>query len=264
MRSAVGAKGMKIEGARSEGSGGRRIEDFLGKEDSPSRSASRWHRSICCSFFSPSFSFITPNSRPRESLFLSLPVSLLLPPFSLFLPPSLPSPLSPDIFLSSRIFSPLVLSSFSLSFDFSLDFFENAAPIHHRRATIIMQSVLALKNRSRSIRRRRSPGTHRSRFSRSTIEFLRESNTRPIVTDFLTEFLFFHQNRTSILLESRLSGGNKNGVRVRSSSDRFGDRKENRGNRLLVLVVSRTRERIAKKTNKILTISDKLRNFFSL
>lgn len=143
MRSAVGAKGMKIEGARSEGSGGRRIEDFLGKEDSPSRSASRWHRSICCSFFSPSFSFITPNSRPRESLFLSLPVSLLLPPFSLFLPPSLPSPLSPDIFLSSRIFSPLVLSSFSLSFDFSLDFFENAAPIHHRRATIIMQSVLA-------------------------------------------------------------------------------------------------------------------------
>lgn len=226
MRSAVGAKGMKIEGARSEGSGGRRIEDFLGKEDSPSRSASRWHRSICCSFFSPSFSFITPNSRPRESLFLSLPVSLLLPPFSLFLPPSLPSPLSPDIFLSSRIFSPLVLSSFSLSFDFSLDFFENAAPIHHRRATIIMQSVLALKNRSRSIRRRRSPGTHRSRFSRSTIEFLRESNTRPIVTDFLTEFLFFHQNRTIILLESRLSGGNKNGVRVRSSSDRSGVKRE--------------------------------------
>lgn len=71
----VGAKGMKIEGARSEESERRRTEDFLGKEDSPSRWASRWQRSICCSFFSPSFSFITPNSRPRESLFLSLPSS---------------------------------------------------------------------------------------------------------------------------------------------------------------------------------------------
>lgn len=194
---------------------------------------------------------------------LSFPPCLPPPSTILSLPPFVPSLPSFSRYFS-LIFSPLVLSSFSLSFDFSLDFFENAAPIHHRRATIIMQSVLALKNRSRSIRRRRSPGTHRSRFSRSTIEFLRESNTRPIVTDFLTEFLFFHQNRTIILLESRLSGGNKNGVRVRSSSDRFGDRKENRGNRLLVLVVSRTRERIAKKTNKILTISDKLRNFFSL
>lgn len=63
---------MKIGGARSEEPGQRRTEDFLGKEDSLPRSASRWHWSICCSFFSPSFSFITPNSPPRESLFPSL------------------------------------------------------------------------------------------------------------------------------------------------------------------------------------------------
>lgn len=57
MYSAPGAKGMKTEGARSVESGRRRTDDFLGKEDSPSRSASRWHRSICCSFFFSLFFF---------------------------------------------------------------------------------------------------------------------------------------------------------------------------------------------------------------
>lgn len=198
---------------------------------------------------------------------LSFPPCLPPPSTILSLPPSVPSLPSFSRYFS-LIFSPLVLSSFSLSFDFSLDFFENAAPIHHRRATIIMQSVLAPTGSKKidpeafvaaaaapleltvpdSLARRSSFFANRTRGRSSPI----------------SSSSFFHQNRTSILLESRLSGGNKNGVRVRSSSDRFGDRKENRGNRLLVLVVSRTRERIAKKTNKILTISDKLRNFFSL
>lgn len=144
MRSAVGAKGMKIEGARSEGSGRRRIEDFLGKEDSPSRSASRWHRSICCSFFSPLFFFhYAKLSTARISL--SFPPRPTTSSLSLCLPPFLPS-LSPYFSLVSYLFP-----SFSLSFDFSLDFFENAAPIHHRCATIIMRNRCRsdrLKNRS--------------------------------------------------------------------------------------------------------------------
>lgn len=151
MRSAVGAKGMKIEGARSEGSGRRRIEDFLGKEDSPSRSASRWHRSICCSFFFPLFFFhyaklstarISLSFPPRSTILLRpcLPLSLSLS--LLLLLPSLPS-FSRYFSLIPYLFPSFALSSFSLSFDFSLDFFENAAPIHHRRATIIMQPVLS-------------------------------------------------------------------------------------------------------------------------
>lgn len=114
MCSAVGAKGMKIEGARSEGSGRRRIEDFLGKEDSPSRSASRWHRSICCSFFFPLFffhyaklstarislSFPPPSFHHLLSAHTSLSLSLCLPPFSL------------PIFFSHLVSFPLVLVVF--------------------------------------------------------------------------------------------------------------------------------------------------------
>lgn len=108
MCSAVGAKGMKIEGARSEGSGRRRIEDFLGKEDSPSRSASRWHRSICCSFFFPLFFFhYAKLSTARISLSFPPPSFHHLLSANTSLSLSLSSSLlSPDIFLSSRIFSP--------------------------------------------------------------------------------------------------------------------------------------------------------------
>lgn len=150
MCSAVGAKGMKIEGARSEGSGRRRIEDFLGKEDSPSRSASRWHRSICCSFFFPLFFF-------HYAKLSTARISLSFPPPSFHHLLSAHTSLSLSVFLPSlsRYFSLIsyLFPSFSLSFDFSLDFFENAAPIHHRCATIIMRNRCRsdrLKNRSRS------------------------------------------------------------------------------------------------------------------
>lgn len=95
-------------------------------------------------FFPPLFLSLR-QTLDRENL--SFFPSLLVPPppLSLCLPPFLPS-LSPYFSLVSYLFP-----SFSLSFDFSLDFFENAAPIHHRCATIIMRNRCRsdrLKNRS--------------------------------------------------------------------------------------------------------------------
>lgn len=137
-RSTKGREGLEKERERNERKRGREREtrlraaverprrtgrEFSDERDSPSRRASRWRRSICCSFFSYP---LVPLARPSRSSFLSSFSPLFLSlrqnsrprEFSLFFMP----------FFHRFLYFPFDLSFslsvfLSLSLSLSLDFF---------------------------------------------------------------------------------------------------------------------------------------------
>lgn len=121
-RSTEGREGLEKEGERTEREMGLRAavgrprrtgREFSDERDSPSRRASRWRRSICCSFFS--YPLVPPSPAPQGP---PLPF-LFLSSFS-FITPKLSTA---RVFSFLRAFLPSFLYfPFDLSFSFPVSF----------------------------------------------------------------------------------------------------------------------------------------------
>lgn len=154
-RSTEGREGLEKEGERTERETGLRAavgrprrtgREFSDERDSPSRRASRWRRSICCSFFS--YPLVRPSPAPQGP---PLPL-LFLSSFS-FITPKL-STTSSLFFVSffHRFFISRLISRFRspfLSLSFFLDFF---FALYLKAFHFQVREILFFRTRSRVMR----------------------------------------------------------------------------------------------------------------